>query len=62
MRYVLGHPAYWVRADGQLMCGDVIAPNWFLDDNGCLPYETEPPPREHVVIDAPDFPAIEAPD
>ena len=49
---------YWVRADGQLMLGAMVAPNCLLDDEGRLP-DGEQPPRQHVVIDAPDFLAIE---
>jgi hypothetical protein len=44
--------SYWVRLDGQLMIGAMVAPRWFLDDNGALPDGTVPP-RQHVIVDAP---------
>lgn len=49
---------YWVRADGQLMVGAMLAPNWLLDDEGRLP-DGDKPPRQHAVVDAPDLLTIE---
>lgn len=37
-----GFSLYWQRADGQLMCGNIVAPTWLLDDDGRLPDGTRP--------------------